>query len=117
MTRIFCSLLFAFAVALAATACGGRAISATTDGGNGTQPGENNNNPSDDGGPDDPSQEPGSTKPGSPFPICPGSEPKPGWSCPTPHQGCVYVNVQKNTCSSLTCDENHRWQVSTPAGC
>jgi hypothetical protein len=111
--------LFAAFFLFAAPACGGRVILAAADSG----PGSGNEDPSDDGGLGDPSpSQPGSPgkpspPPGSPFPICPGTQPKPGWACPTPNQGCAYVNVQEHTCASVTCGENYEWAVSTPAGC
>lgn len=51
------------------------------------------------------------------FPVCPGQEPKAGYTCTTPNQGCAYVNLQQKTCESWTCSANHVWVSSTPAGC
>jgi hypothetical protein len=55
--------------------------------------------------------------PGDPFPVCPASAPNVGDACATQNQGCAYVDFDKGTCISFTCDSNGRWQSSTPAGC
>ncbi len=52
-----------------------------------------------------------------PFPVCPGAKPRTGSSCPTPNQGCAYVDVTEGTCESWTCSDGYVWESSTPAGC
>ena len=54
---------------------------------------------------------------GEPFPVCPQDAPLNGTPCPAPSLGCVYINYDTGACSSLVCDANAQWQLSTPAGC
>lgn len=106
MNRAFLCLL-----PIALGACGGHVILGAGDGG--ASSGNGGGNPpgaSDDAGA-------GQPPPGTPFPVCPGTPPKTGWSCPTPNQGCAYVDVQAGTCESWTCNKSYEWQSSTPAGC
>jgi hypothetical protein len=53
----------------------------------------------------------------NPFPECPGQQPKAGYACTTPNQGCAYVDITTKACQSWTCGSNHEWYSSTPAGC
>ena len=92
-------------------ACGGHVILAAADSGEPSS-GNGSSPSSDDGGAGEPS-----SPPGSPFPVCPGSQPKAGWSCPNANQGCAYVDLQAGTCVSWTCNSAHQWEPSTPAGC
>src|SRR5208282_1157732 len=59
----------------------------------------------------------GGTSSGSAFPICPNVAPKAGWSCPTPNQGCAFVDYDTGACVSFVCDSGGHWASSTPAGC
>ncbi len=96
---------------VAASACGGHVIQSAPDASAGTDP------PSSPPPPDDAGT--GATPPtgSSTFPICPGMEPATGSACPTPSQGCAYVDVTLGTCESWTCDPSGHWVSSTPAGC
>jgi hypothetical protein len=109
MTRLLLGfLLFALA------GCGGHVVLVAGDGGagssssgsgeNGSSSGSGGNNGSSSGGG------------GEPFPICPGSPPRAGWSCPTKDQGCIYV-TQGGTCVSWKCNKSNQWESITPEGC
>ncbi len=105
---------------LALVACGGKIAAEPS--GSTEDAGATNDPPgttTDDSGvtttPTDPSNPGGPI--GDPFPVCPALAPTAGATCTTPNLGCAYVDYDKGSCISLTCDSKGVWETSTPAGC
>jgi hypothetical protein len=110
--------LASLATLAAAGGCGGQIIMGASDGGaepvtSVTGSGSSGEDASTDGAPSTGST---GTSPGG-FPECPGQQPKAGYTCTTPNQGCVYKDLTAKTCVSWTCTSGHVWVNSTPAGC
>jgi hypothetical protein len=113
--------LLASASATGSMACGGRII-LFTDLDGGLDPSSSSSSASSDdasagNAPSSSSSGPSGSSSDTNFPVCPGVEPPAGLACPHVNQGCAYVDVSANTCSSMTCDADNHWVVSTPNGC